>query len=138
MCFVSIALTVYFEDPFWVGVFELTTDGKLAVSKVTFGQEPKDHEIYEFIQDHYRKLNYSNEVDLHVYRKATNPKRKQRNAKKLVNGSGIGTKAQQALARERELIKTERKKTSKAQKELLKERKYSLKLQKHREKHKGH
>ena len=33
-------LTVYFEEPFWVGVFERIEDGKLSVSKVTFGAEP--------------------------------------------------------------------------------------------------
>lgn len=36
-------LTVYFEDPFWVGVFERIDDGKLSVCKVTFGAEPKDY-----------------------------------------------------------------------------------------------
>ena len=34
---VSIKLTVYFEEPFWVGVFERIEDGELSVSKVTFG-----------------------------------------------------------------------------------------------------
>ncbi len=37
-------LTVYFEEPFWVGVFERIEDGKLSVAKVTFGAEPKDYE----------------------------------------------------------------------------------------------
>ena len=31
------SLTVFFEDPFWVGVFERVDDGKLSVCKVTFG-----------------------------------------------------------------------------------------------------
>lgn len=39
------ALTVYFEEPFWVGVFERMAGGSLSVCKVTFGAEPKDHEI---------------------------------------------------------------------------------------------
>ena len=38
-------LTVYFEKPFWVGIFERTEDGKLSVAKVTFGVEPKDGEV---------------------------------------------------------------------------------------------
>mgnify|MGYP002508799592 FL=1 len=42
-------LTVFFEEPFWVGVFERVSDGKLSVCKVTFGAEPKDYELYEFI-----------------------------------------------------------------------------------------
>ena len=35
------SLTVFFEEPFWVGVFERIEDGKLSVCKVTFGAEPE-------------------------------------------------------------------------------------------------
>ena len=38
-------LTVYFEAPFWVGIFERIDGDKLSVAKVTFGAEPKDYEI---------------------------------------------------------------------------------------------
>lgn len=33
--------TVFFEDPFRVGIFERIDEGKLSVCKVTFGAEPK-------------------------------------------------------------------------------------------------
>ena len=46
-------LTVYFEEPFWVGVFERIEDGKLSVAKVTFGAEPKDYKVLEYVQKHY-------------------------------------------------------------------------------------
>ena len=42
-------LTVFFEEPFWVGIFERIEDGKLSVAKVTFGAEPKDYDIQEFL-----------------------------------------------------------------------------------------
>ena len=45
---VSGKLTVFFEEPFWVGVFERVSDRKLSVCKVTFGAEPKDYEVYDF------------------------------------------------------------------------------------------
>ena len=48
MDIVSGKLTVYFEEPFWVGVFERIESGKLSVAKVTFGAEPKDYEIQEY------------------------------------------------------------------------------------------
>ena len=41
---VSGKLTVFFEDPFWAGVFERISEGKLFAYKVTFGAEPKDYE----------------------------------------------------------------------------------------------
>ena len=44
---VSGKLTVFFEDPFGVGVFERIEDGRLSVAKVTFGTEPKDYEVQE-------------------------------------------------------------------------------------------
>ena len=53
---VSDKLTVYFEEPFWVGVFEKVEGKKLSVSKVTFGTEPKDYEVYEFLLKHYYDL----------------------------------------------------------------------------------
>ena len=34
---VSGRLTVFFEEPFWIGVFERISEGKLSVCKVTFG-----------------------------------------------------------------------------------------------------
>lgn len=43
---VSGRLTVFFEEPFWIGVFECISERKLSVCKVTFGAEPKDYEVY--------------------------------------------------------------------------------------------
>ena len=42
-------LLVFFETLFWVGVFECISKGKLFVCKVTFGAEPKDYKIYDFV-----------------------------------------------------------------------------------------
>jgi hypothetical protein len=60
---VSDNLTVYFDDPFWIGVFERFSDGKLSVCKVTFGAEPKDYEVFEFVLKHYYKLKFSPAVE---------------------------------------------------------------------------
>ena len=50
---ISCGLTVLFDAPFWVGIFERIEDGELTVAKVTFGAEPKDYEVYDFILHHY-------------------------------------------------------------------------------------
>ena len=47
---VSGKLTVFFEDPFWVGIFERIEDGRLSVAKVTFGAEPKDYEVQQALK----------------------------------------------------------------------------------------
>ena len=56
---VSGRLTVFFEEPFWIGVFEHISEKKLSVCKVTFGAEPKDYEIYDFVLKNYYRLKFS-------------------------------------------------------------------------------
>ena len=131
-------LTVYFEDPFWVGVFERIENGKLTVAKVTFGAEPKDYEIQEYIQRYYFSLKFSPAVDTVVKETKRNPKRIQREAKKQMQETGIGTKSQQALKLQQEQNKQERKVRSSEKREADQLRMFELKQQKKREKHKGH
>ena len=131
-------LTVYFEEPFWVGVFERIEDGKLSVAKVTFGAEPKDYEVQEYIRKYYSSLKFSPAVDTVVKDIKRNPKRMQREAKKQMQETGIGTKSQQALKLQQEQNKQERKKRSHQRKEAERKRMFELKQQKKREKHKGH
>ena len=57
-------LTVLFEEPFWIGIFEHISDGKLRVCKVTFGAEPRDYEVYDFILRNYDRLIFSPAVDV--------------------------------------------------------------------------
>ena len=130
-------LTVYFEDPFWVGIFERVEDGKLSVCKVTFGAEPKDYEVWEFVLKHYYELEFSPAVETGIKRSADNPKRRQRNARKQLERTGIGTKSQQALQMQLEQNKQERKLKSREQKLAEVERQFALKQQKKKEKHKG-
>ncbi len=94
---VSGKLTVFFEEPFWVGVFERASGGKLSVCKVTFGAEPKDYEIYEFVLKNYYRLRFSPAVATDVKEASSNPERVQREVWKQVQNTGIGTKSQQAL-----------------------------------------
>ena len=134
---VSGKLTVFFEDPFWVGVLECVADGKLSVCKVTFGAEPKDYEIYDFVLKNYYRLRFSPTVDTDVKEAGRNPKRVQREVRKQVQNIGIGTKSQQALKLQQEQLKAERKTVSREQREAEKQRQFELKQQKKKEKHRG-
>ena len=102
------SLKVFFENPFWVGVFERIEYGKLSVCKVTFGAEPKDYEVLEYVLQHYYELVFSQAIETEIRQAADNPKRRSRNARKQLENVGIGTKSQQALQRQREEMKTER------------------------------
>ena len=131
---VSGKLTVFFEEPFWVGVFERVSDGKLSVCKITFGAEPKDYEIYDFVLKNYYRLRFSPAVVTNVKEAGRNPKRVQREVRKQVQNTGIGTKSQQVLKLQQEQLKTERKIVSR---EPEKQRQFELKQQKRKEKHRG-
>ncbi|MFR7744865.1 MAG: YjdF family protein [Acutalibacteraceae bacterium] len=81
-----------FEEPFWEGIFERIEDGKLSAAKATFGAEPKDCEVQEYIQKWYFSLKFSPVVETVVKDIKRNPKRMQREAKKQMLEIGIGTK----------------------------------------------
>ena len=131
-------LTVFFEGPFWVGVFERISGSKLSVCKVTFGAEPKDYEVWDFILNRYYELKFSPAIETDVKQTADNPKRRQRNAKKQLQISGIGTKSQRALQMQREGMKIQKKQISKEQKDAEKLHQFDLKQQKRKAKHRGH
>lgn len=130
-------LTVLFEEPFWIGIFERIEDGRLSVAKVTFGAEPKDYEVHEFIQRHYYHLKFSQTVATAVKEDVKNPKRRQREVRKQLQTESIGTKSQQALKLQQEQMKTERKTKNREQKEAKIQFKFHLKQQKKKDKHKG-
>ena len=135
---VESKLTIYFEEPFWVGVFEELDGDKLSVCRMVFGAEPTDAEIYDFILRHYYHLRFSAPVKTEIKQKADSPKRRQRNARRQLENTGIGTKSQQALQKQYEDNKTERKRTTREQRETEKQRQFELKQQKRKEKHRGH
>ena len=134
---VSGKLTVFFEEPFWVGVFERVSDGNLSVCKVRVGAEPKDYEVYDFILKNYYRLRFSPAVAADVIETGRNPKRVQREVRKQIQNTGIGTKSQQALKLQQEQLKTERKIVSREQREAERQRQFELKQQKRKEKHRG-
>ena len=134
---VSGRLTVFFEEPFWVGVFERISEDRLSVCKVTFGAEPKDYEIYDFILKNYCRLRFSPAVSADVKEAGSNPKQIQREVRKQIQNTGIGTKSQQALKLQQEQLKTERKTANRERREAEKQRQFERKQQKRKEKHRG-
>lgn len=132
-------LTVFFEEPFWVGLCERECNGQYEVCKVTFGAEPKDYEVYEFFLSNWHFLRFSPSIEVAAEdERRISPKRQQREAQKAVQTTGIGTKAQQALKLQQEQGKLEHKARAKTQREAEETRQFELKQQKRKEKHRGH
>ena len=135
----SCKLTICFEDPFWVGLVEVEEGDVYRVARHVFGPEPTLPEIEAFIRAHWRELRFT--ADLQVEKKGgkkINPKRMRRIIEKeMARNATHGTKAQQALALQREENKQVRKTRSRAEKEAEETRKYALRQEKKKAKHRG-
>lgn len=80
-------LTVFFQEPFWVGLYERWTEGLLQVCKITFGAEPKDYQVYEFLLNHWDGLRFSPPVAEEKEKAPRkNPKRVQREIQRQLAG----------------------------------------------------
>ena len=140
MCVSKASLTVYFEPPFWVGLYQREDGDGCRVCKVTFGREPRDQEVLEWLLRNYRGLQFSLPVaGVQKSAPVPSPKRLLREARKAVQPTtGKGTKAQQALQLQREQQKVQRQANSRERREAERERKLALRQEKHRQKHRGH
>ena len=121
---ISGKLTVFFENPFWVGIFENFENDNLSVCKVTFGSETKEYEIYDFILKKFYNLRFSNEMKSNFRQKAKNPKRRQREIKKELQSKKFLKKSEEILKLQYEENKKERKVKTKQEKEFEKQRKF--------------
>ncbi len=131
-------LTVFFEEPFWVGVFERRCDTFLEVAKFTFGAEPKDYDVYDIILKEWHRLKFSPPISEEVSTEhKLNPKRMQREINAQLSQKGVGTKAQQALKLQHEQLVTERKAKTRLNNEESMRLKFEQRQQKKKEKHKG-
>lgn len=136
---IQTKLTVFFDNPFWVGVFERTVGDSLEACRIVFGAEPKDHEVYARLLREANTLNYSPPVKAkECPPKRANPKRLQREAGHLTEDTGVGTKAQEALKAQYEMNKKAHKTESRAEKEEKERRLFEMRQAKKREKRKGH
>lgn len=133
-------LTVYFEPPFWVGVYERVCGGKLEAARIVFGGEPKDYEVYDYLLQNWGRLHFSPAVAAERTEsdRSVNPKRRQKIIRAELGDHGGSTKSQQALALQRERDHVARREQSHQTKEVEKARRFALRQEKRKEKRRGH
>lgn len=134
---VTSRITVLFEEPFWVCIYERREDGGLQVCRVVFGAEPKDYDVYSYLLANWATLRFSPPVADTAVERKTNPKRLQRLIRRELQKPEIGTKAQQALKLQHEQSKQERTANRSARREEEKDRRFEERQLKKRKKHKG-
>ena len=104
---VSSTLTVYHDGQFWVGLAEHVEGGRYGVARIVFGAEPSNEEILRFVTSKWAKLPFFGGKPAEASKPAKNPKRRAREVSKALKQPAMGTKAQQALAAQREAMKRE-------------------------------
>ena len=124
-------LTVFFQEPFWVGLYERWTEGLLQVCKITFGAEPKDYQVYEFLLNHWDGLWFSPPV---AEEKEEAPRRE---IQRQLAGLPTSTRSQQALSLQREAAKEQRRQRSRQSRETQRQERFALRQKKRKEKRRG-
>lgn len=129
--------TVFFEDPFWVGLLESEDSGRLALARHVFGPEPSNAELLEFMLHRFAllpratlALESGREGGAAAGRlKPSNPKRAGREAMRDM-ARRPSTKSQAALSASREASKVERRREGRAERLEREERRFELRAEK--------
>jgi hypothetical protein len=136
---VGIKLTVYFEDPFWVGLFEREDGDGYAVSRVVFGSEPSSPEVHRFVLSRCPRLAFVGVGNARVRNQALrSPKRAQRLAAAMMKRTAICTRAQEAMRVAPETRKAASREGRRAQAEIDRTRRRRLRIAKRKRRHRGH
>jgi hypothetical protein len=102
-----VTMTVFFDDPFWVAVLEVSDKGQVRAIRHVFGTEPSDPELYQFLLDHGSELLARAEQSTAVLDDRTasppvrNPKRLAREAARAASQPRPSTAAQEAIKLDR-------------------------------------
>ena len=135
---VSSALTVYHDGQFWVGLAEHVEGGRYGAARIVFGEEPSDEEILQFVTSEWAKLAFFGDEATETSKPAKNPKRRAREAAKALKQPAMGTKAQQALANQRETMKQESARARSRRRAEETDARFEQRKLKRKQKHRGH
>ncbi|MBD5560179.1 MAG: YjdF family protein [Clostridia bacterium] len=135
---VQISVTVCFEEPFWVGIFERAEGGRLQAARIVFGAEPRDAEVFSRILTEWTQLHFSLAVAAGGRQTADSPRRRRRAAVRAVEARGTSTRSQRALAAQREMRQAEQRRESRERRADAAERRFEARQKKRKEKRRGH
>ena len=135
---VSSTLTVYHDGQFWVGLAEHVEGGGYGAARIVFGTEPSDEEILQFVVGKWEKLSFFDGKPAEASKPAKNPKRRAREAAKALKQPAMSTKAQQALAAQREAMKRESAQARSQRRADEAEARFEQRKLKRKQKHRGH
>ena len=132
-------LTLFFDGQFWVAVFERHEENRLRAFRHVFGAEPQLEDVEQYVLK--RAMAAFDQVGSSIEAPTEtlgNPKRRQREAARLLQKHEPSTFAQRALALEREQRKEENCARRRKHREETARIKREKAVQKAKEKHRGH
>ncbi|MFB6890835.1 YjdF family protein [Kitasatospora sp. NPDC056327] len=100
--------SVFFDDPFWVGVLEIADHGGVRAARHVFGSEPGNAELLDFVRRDFGRLLDTalaapgTAVGGRPAQRPPNPKRLARRAAKEQAARPLSTAAEAALAKAHE------------------------------------
>jgi len=136
-CITSV-FTIFFEDPFWVGILEENYNGINYMGKHIFGAEPSNSELLQFYIYKFENIDRIKINETNVETKKMSFKKGINKSKKVQNKIGIGTKSQNLFKVAFEETMNIKKKEKRIEEIINKDEKYKKKLEKKLEKKKGH
>lgn len=128
----------YHDGQFWVGLAEHVEGGRYGVARIVFGAEPSDEGILRFVASKWAKLSFFGHDSTEASKPAKNPKRRAREAAKALKQPAMSTKAQQALAAQREAMKRESARARSQRRADEAEVRFEQRKLKRKQKHRGH
>ena len=135
---VSSTLTVYHDGQFWVGLAEHVEDGRYGAARIVFGAEPSNEETLRFVVSEWETLAFFGGKPAEASKPAKNPKRRAREAAKTLKRPAVSTKAQQALAAQREAMEQESAQAKSQRHADEAEARFEQRKLKRKQKHRGH
>lgn len=130
-------LTIFFDGQFWVGVALRESASGSEVARVIFGPEPSDAELVQWVHDEYRKLAFVPAYAGCIANVTGNPKRRQREARRLLEAPRTRTRAQEAFSLAMEASKSREADSRRADQRAQEERRYAQRVQRRKQRHRG-
>jgi len=135
---VTSVFTIFFEDPFWVGILEENYNGVNYMGKHIFGAEPSNSELLQFYIYEFEKIKKLIIGETSILTKKIYFKKSINKSKQTQNKIGVGTKSQSLFKMAFEKTMCINKKERKLEEIMNNEEKYKKKLEKKLRKKKGH
>jgi hypothetical protein len=133
-------LKVFFDNPFWVGLFTISEGTTAQYCRIVFGEEPSDNEIYDFFQRNYRNLKFSELLPAEPEELlAKSPKRRQREINKSLQKHSVENKSYQTIKQSLQQSQKTHQKAARKQ-QIIKHEAYVMQVKKakRKENHRGH